>query len=175
MMVREKAGRNADPSLVVLDSRSVRAAAGVPENTTGLDAAEKTTAARTHGIISALTTAQVRVWADKGYQGAGGTVTVPYRGRWGTLSSSKRAVNCAHAKIRALGEQANAVLKGWRLLRKLRLLHPPPHHGHRAGRAQPSPGHNELRLEKAHWTMGEVEDLWRDHLLLLGVRHRLDC
>lgn len=78
------------------------------------------TAARTHGIITALTTAQVRAWADKGYQGAGGTLIVPYRGRWSTLSSSKRAVNRAHAKTRALGEQANAVLKGWRLLRKLR-------------------------------------------------------
>lgn len=42
MMVREKAGRAADPSLVVLDSQSVRAAAGVPKATTGLDAAKKT-------------------------------------------------------------------------------------------------------------------------------------
>ena len=42
MLVREKAGRNADPSLVVLDSQSVRAAAGVPKSTTGLDAAKKT-------------------------------------------------------------------------------------------------------------------------------------
>lgn len=42
MMVREKAGRTADPSLVVLDSQSVRAAAGVPKSTTGLDAAKKT-------------------------------------------------------------------------------------------------------------------------------------
>ena len=42
MMVREKAGRTADPSLVVLDSQSVRAAAGVPKSTTGLDAAEET-------------------------------------------------------------------------------------------------------------------------------------
>jgi len=42
MMVREKAGRGADPSLVVLDSQSVRAAAGVPKATTGLDAAKKT-------------------------------------------------------------------------------------------------------------------------------------
>lgn len=78
------------------------------------------TAARTHGVITALTSAGVRVWADKGYQGAGGTVTVPYRGRWRNLSQGKRAVNRAHAKIRALGEQANAVLKNWRLLRKLR-------------------------------------------------------
>lgn len=42
MMVRERAGRAADPSLVVLDSQSVRAAAGVPKDTTGLDAAKKT-------------------------------------------------------------------------------------------------------------------------------------
>ncbi len=42
MMVRERAGRTADPSLVVLDSQSVRAAAGVPKTTTGLDAAKKT-------------------------------------------------------------------------------------------------------------------------------------
>lgn len=42
MMVREKAGRTADPSLVVLDSQSVRAAAGVPKATTGLDAGKKT-------------------------------------------------------------------------------------------------------------------------------------
>lgn len=31
-----------------------------------------------------------------------------------------RAVNRSHAKIRALGEQAMATLKTWRLLRKLR-------------------------------------------------------
>ena len=77
-------------------------------------------AARTHGIIDALAAGDVRVWADKGYQGAGGTVTVPYRGRWRSLSEGKRAVNRSHAKIRAVGEQANAILKGWRLLRKLR-------------------------------------------------------
>ena len=42
MMVREKVGRSADPSLVVLDSQSVRTAAGVPKSTTGLDAAKRT-------------------------------------------------------------------------------------------------------------------------------------
>jgi transposase len=42
IMVRERFGRKADPSLVVLDSQSVRAAAGVPKATTGLDAAKKT-------------------------------------------------------------------------------------------------------------------------------------
>jgi hypothetical protein len=77
-------------------------------------------AARTHGIIDALTTAGVRCWADKGYQGARGTVRVPYRGRWDKLSAGQKAVNLSRAKIRAVGEQAMATLKQWRLLRKLR-------------------------------------------------------
>ncbi|MFJ3272688.1 transposase family protein [Streptomyces sp. NPDC086776] len=77
-------------------------------------------AARTHGIIEALTEADVRTWADKGYQGALGTTRVPYRGRWSTLPTGMRAVNSSHARIRAVGEQANATLKSWRLLRKLR-------------------------------------------------------
>ncbi|ALO13624.1 IS493-like transposase [Streptomyces venezuelae] len=42
------------------------------------------------------------------------------RGRWNKLSAGKKAVNRAHGKIRALGEQAMATLKSWRLLRKLR-------------------------------------------------------
>ena len=39
---RERAGRLEDPSLVVIDTQSVRAAAGVPKTTTGLDAAKRT-------------------------------------------------------------------------------------------------------------------------------------
>ncbi|MEE4545981.1 transposase family protein [Streptomyces sp. V4-01] len=77
-------------------------------------------AARTHGIVDALTTAGIRCFADKGYQGAGGTVRVPYRGRWDKLSAGQKAVNIAHARIRAVGEQAMATLTQWRLLRKLR-------------------------------------------------------
>ncbi|MFC9082947.1 transposase family protein, partial [Streptomyces sp. NPDC057062] len=45
---------------------------------------------------------------------------VPFRGRWDRLSPGQRAVNRSHARIRALGEQAMATLKTWRLLRKLR-------------------------------------------------------
>lgn len=45
---------------------------------------------------------------------------MPYRGRWASLSAGQRAVNVPHAKIRAVGEQAMATLKNWRLLRKLR-------------------------------------------------------
>lgn len=77
-------------------------------------------AARTHGVIDALNRENVACWADKGYQGAGGTIRVPYRGRWATLSAGQQAHNRSHAKIRALGEQAVAALKNWRLLRKLR-------------------------------------------------------
>lgn len=77
-------------------------------------------AARTHGIIEALTQAGTRTWADKGYQGARETMRVPYRRRWSTLPAGKRAVNSSHARIRAVGEQANATLKSWRLPRKLR-------------------------------------------------------
>ncbi|MFD7923977.1 transposase family protein [Streptomyces sp. NPDC059740] len=77
-------------------------------------------AAREHGVIDALTAAGITCWADMGYRGAGGTVRIPYWGRWDTLSTGQQAVNRSHAKIRALVEQAMATLKSWRLLRKLR-------------------------------------------------------
>ncbi|MFI6951555.1 transposase family protein [Streptomyces sp. NPDC050422] len=76
------------------------------------------TAPRAHGIVEALTGARLKSWADKVYQGAGGPVRVPFRGR--RLKRWKRRHNSSHAKIRCLGEQVMATLKGWRLLRKLR-------------------------------------------------------
>ncbi|GAA2923328.1 transposase family protein [Streptomyces enissocaesilis] len=76
------------------------------------------TAARQHGIIDALAAADLKCWADKAYQGACRPVRVPFRGR--RLKRWKRRHNTTHAKIRCLGEQAMATLKGWRLLRKLR-------------------------------------------------------
>jgi len=76
------------------------------------------TAARQHGIIEALADESIKCWADKAYQGAGGPVRVPFRGR--RLKQWKRRHNTTHAKIRCIGEQAMATLKGWRLLRKLR-------------------------------------------------------
>ncbi|MGW1616704.1 transposase family protein, partial [Streptomyces sp. NPDC002285] len=76
--------------------------------------------AREHGVIDALAQAGINCWADKGYQGAGGTVRLPYRGRWDRLSAGQQAVNRSHAKVRALVEQAIATLKSWRLLHKLR-------------------------------------------------------
>ncbi|CAL9321374.1 IS5 family transposase ISStsp4 [Streptomyces sp. SudanB66_2053] len=76
------------------------------------------TAARQHGIIEALADAELECWADKAYQDAGGPVRVPFRGR--RLKRWKRRDNTTHAKIRCLDERAMAIIKGWRLLRKLR-------------------------------------------------------
>ena len=76
------------------------------------------TAVRHHGIIDALTEAVLKCWADKAYQGAGGPVRVPFRGR--RPKRWKRGHNTSHAKIRCVGERAMATPKGWRLLRKLR-------------------------------------------------------
>jgi hypothetical protein len=76
------------------------------------------TAARIWGIVRQLAAAGLIVLADKGYTGAGEHVRVPYRGR-GKPASQKDA-NRAHARLRAPGERANAQLKAWRILRKLR-------------------------------------------------------
>jgi hypothetical protein len=74
-------------------------------------------AARTHGIIDALTSAAVATLADKGYRGAGPVIAVPFYGR--KLPTRMREVNTAHAKVRAIGERANATLKTWKVLTKL--------------------------------------------------------
>ena len=75
-------------------------------------------AARIWGIVRQLAAAGLIVVADKGYTGAGDHVRVPYRGR-GKPASQKDA-NRAHARLRSLAERANAQLKAWRILRKLR-------------------------------------------------------
>jgi hypothetical protein len=75
-------------------------------------------AARIWGIIRQLAAAGLIVLADKGYHGAGEPLLTPYRGR-GKPASQKDA-NRAHARLRAPGERANAQLKCWRILRKLR-------------------------------------------------------
>jgi DDE superfamily endonuclease/Helix-turn-helix of DDE superfamily endonuclease len=76
------------------------------------------TAARTWGIVRALAAAGLITLADKGYIGAGEHVLVPYRGRG--KPPSQKAANSAHARLRAPGERANAQLKTWHILRKLR-------------------------------------------------------
>ncbi|WP_374955468.1 transposase family protein [Streptomyces sp. Ru72] len=49
------------------------------------------TAARQHGIIAALTESDLKCWADRAYQDAGGPVRVPFRGR--RLKNWKRLHN----------------------------------------------------------------------------------
>ncbi len=85
-------------------------------------------AAREHGIIAALTTAGISTIADTAYQGGGPAVRVPQRrrrldpdtGRYRQLSRSQKQVNTAHARQRGPGERANAELKNWKVLRKIR-------------------------------------------------------
>ena len=69
------------------------------------------------GIERELAAAWLVTLADKGYQGAVHAAT-PYRGK-GKPESQKEA-NRAHAKLRAPGERANAQLKAWTILTRLR-------------------------------------------------------
>ena len=79
------------------------------------------TAARTHGIIDALTRRAIACYADKGYIGAGGAIGTPYkRTRRRKLGKRKKLFNRHHARARALGEQGAATLKSWHILRKAR-------------------------------------------------------
>jgi hypothetical protein len=66
------------------------------------------------GVLAELEAAGL---VDKGYQGSA-YAKIPYRGR--NKPESQKAANRAHAKLRAPGERANALLKNWRILRKLR-------------------------------------------------------
>ena len=55
--------------------------------------------------------------ADKGYQGST-WAKIPYRGK--NKPEPLKEANRAHAKLRAPGERANAQLKTWKILSKLR-------------------------------------------------------
>jgi DDE superfamily endonuclease/Helix-turn-helix of DDE superfamily endonuclease len=69
------------------------------------------------GVLRELEASGLVTLADKGYQGAAHART-PYKGR--NKPESQKQANRAHAKLRAPGERANAQLKTWRILRKLR-------------------------------------------------------
>jgi hypothetical protein len=69
------------------------------------------------GVLAELEAAGLVVLADKGYQGST-YAKIPYKGR--NKPESQKQANKAHAKLRAPGERANAQLKGWHILRKLR-------------------------------------------------------
>jgi hypothetical protein len=70
------------------------------------------------GILRHLAAAGLLTLGDKGLHGAGEPAITPYKGR--NKPESQKAANRAHAKLRGPGERANAQLKTWRILRKLR-------------------------------------------------------
>lgn len=84
------------------------------------------TAARIWNVLAALRDAGLITLADKGYHGLGTQVITPYKGRG--KPEAQKQTNRAHARLRGPGEQANAQLKNWHVLRKLRCS------PHRAGR-----------------------------------------
>jgi DDE superfamily endonuclease len=69
------------------------------------------------GVLAELEAAGLVTLADKGYQGST-HAKIPYRGK--NKPESQKEANRAHARLRAPGERANAQLKTWRILRKLR-------------------------------------------------------
>jgi hypothetical protein len=75
------------------------------------------TAARIWGITAELAASGLIVLGDKGYLGEE-DIRVPHRGR--NKPASQKDANQAHARLRSPGERANAQLKSWRILRKLR-------------------------------------------------------
>ena len=69
------------------------------------------------GVLADLEAAGLVTLADKGYQGST-HAKIPYRGK--NKPESQKEANRAHARLRAPGERANAQLKTWHILRKLR-------------------------------------------------------
>jgi hypothetical protein len=69
------------------------------------------------GVLEELEAASLVTLADKGYQGSAWAKT-PYKGK--NKPESQKEANRAHAKLRAPGERANAQLKTWKILSKLR-------------------------------------------------------
>ncbi len=105
-------------------------------------------AARTHGIIDALAQAGIPCWSDKAYQGAGGTVRVPYRGRWEKLSAGQQAVNrCQDPRARRTG---HGHLQALAPTAHIAVQHH-PHHRPGQGRSRPPPRFVHMRFEKPQW------------------------
>ncbi len=82
-------------------------------------------AARIWGVLRALARTGLIVLADKGYQGAGDPLITPYKGK--NKAQPLKDANRSHARLRGPGERANAQLKAWKILTKLRCC------PHRAG------------------------------------------
>jgi DDE superfamily endonuclease len=70
------------------------------------------------GVLAELEAAGLIVLADKGYQGSPYAKTPYNKGK--NKPPSQKDANRAHAKLRTPGERANAQLKTWKVLQKLR-------------------------------------------------------
>lgn len=104
------------------------------------------TAARPHGIINALTEAGLKCWADKAYQGAGGSIRVPFRG---PPPQTVAAPTQQHTRQDPLPRRAgHGHPEGLAPPTKAPLQHQPHHHD-RPSRPRPSTRLG-VRLEKAH-------------------------
>jgi hypothetical protein len=69
------------------------------------------------GVLDELQKQGLVTLADKGYQGSA-WAKVPYKGK--NKPEPQKEANRAHARLRAPGERANAQLKTWKILAKLR-------------------------------------------------------
>jgi transposase len=91
--VRERARRLEDPSLVVIDTQSVRAAAGVPKATTGLDANKKVSGRKRGLAVDVLgLVIGVVVLAASAHDNAAGTA---WRRSWWTRASRTKSSSTA--------------------------------------------------------------------------------
>ncbi|WP_432021371.1 transposase family protein [Streptomyces sp. 1222.5] len=79
-------------------------------------------AAREHDIIDTCAQLDIEILADKGYQGAGGTIITPIRRRPGTeLPDKHKKSNKVHAGLRAPIERTISRIKQWRIFRHARI------------------------------------------------------
>jgi hypothetical protein len=96
--------------------------------------------------VRRLAAAGLIVLADKRYIGAGEPVITPYRRR--NKPPLQKAANGAHAQLRAPPERANAQLKTWHILRKLRCC--PCRAGQLAKAIHRSSDLRDRRMKNAH-------------------------
>ena len=101
------------------------------------------------GVLDELEKAGPVTLADKGYLGST-HANIPYRAK--NKPESQKEANRAHARLRAPGERANAQLKSWRILRKLRCC-PLARRTTRQGHPRPGDSRSIKRMEKAHWRL----------------------
>ena len=127
------------------------------------------TAARIWGIVRELAASGLLVLGDKGYHGEA-CIRTPYKGR--NKPAAQKDANRAHARLRGPGERANAQLKSWRILRKLRCC---PWRAGQLAKAGPRPSDTRnRRMKDARDPCGMVLITCQRRVSLTsGVRSRL--